>query len=257
MDNDTVYGASQGRRTMIAAEGLTKRFGSFVAVRDVSFTVDSGEVVAFLGPNAAGKTTTMRMLTGFLSPTSGVARIAGTDVSEDRLAAAARIGYLPESGPLYADMTPDALLNFFAKAHRLGSSLRDRKREVIAQCGVEEVLHKRISKLSRGFRQRVGLAAAMLHEPDVLILDEPTSGLDPNQTRDVRATLRKIGRKKTILLSTHVLQEVEAIANRVLLISEGALVFDGTVSALAEQGEGHGLEGAFRALTKASARNAG
>jgi len=235
---------------MIAAEGLTKRFGGLVAVRDVSFTVPGGEVVAFLGPNAAGKTTTMRMLTGFLSPTSGVARIAGRDVSQHRLEAAARIGYLPENGPLYADMTPDAMLGFFAKAHGLSSAtLRERKGVVISQCGLEDVLHKRISKLSRGFRQRVGLATALLHEPDVLILDEPTSGLDPNQTREVRATLRKIGRKKTILLSTHVLQEVEAIASRVLLISDGTLVFDGSVTALKTKGEAGGLESAFRVLT--------
>ena len=235
---------------MIEARSLGKRFGHLAAVQDVSFTIHGGEVVAFLGPNAAGKTTTLRMLTGFLSPSSGTAHIAGIDVSRDRLAAATRIGYLPENGPLYVDMTPEAMLNFFARAHRLDApTLKARKAAVVRQCGLEPVMHKRISKLSRGFRQRVGLAAAMLHEPDVLILDEPTNGLDPNQVREVRAMLRSIGRKKTILLSTHVLQEVEAIASRVIVISEGRLVFDGSVSELAEKGEGRGLEAAFRALT--------
>ncbi|HUV40113.1 MAG TPA: ABC transporter ATP-binding protein [Planctomycetota bacterium] len=235
---------------MIEARSLGKRFGAFVAVRDVSFSIGAGEVVAFLGPNAAGKTTTLRMLTGFLSPSSGTARIAGIDVSRDRLSAASRIGYLPENGPLYVDMTPDAMLKFFAKAHGLSAStFNARRAAVVKQCGLEPVLHKRISKLSRGFRQRVGLAATLLHEPDVLILDEPTNGLDPNQVREVRSMLRSIGRKKTILLSTHVLQEVEAIASRVLLISEGRLVFDGTVAELGEKGEGKSLQSAFRALT--------
>jgi len=237
----------------IEAEGLTKEFGAFVAVRDVSFRVEPGELVAFLGPNGAGKSTTMRMLTGFLAPTSGTARVAGIDVTRDRTAAAARIGYLPENGPLYLDMTPEGMLNFFGMARGMSAGQRRRRvAEVIELCGLESVAGKRISKLSLGYRHRVALANALLHEPDVLILDEPTSGLDPNQTRQTRQTLKRIGREKTILLSTHVLQEVEAMATRVLLISEGRLVFDGPVEELKRQGGAEGLEGAFRRLTHGS-----
>ena len=243
---------------MIEAESLSKHYGLFVAVDDVTFTVRPGEVVAFLGPNAAGKSTTMRMLTGFLAPTAGVARVAGIDVTRDRIAAARRIGYLPETGPLYPDMTPDSLLSFFGRARGLsGAQLAERKGAVLEACGLADVWRKRIAKLSSGYRQRVGLANALLHEPDVLILDEPTSGLDPNQTRDARAMLRRIGREKTILLSTHILQEVEAVADRVLMIAEGRLVFDGTPGVLRQRGGGEGLEGAFHKLSKpASAREA-
>ena len=239
---------------MIEAKGLTKCYGDFVAVRDLSFTVSAGEVVAFLGPNAAGKSTTMRMLTGFLAPTSGRAKVAGIDVAEDRIGAARHIGYLPETGPLYLDMTPSALLDFFGHARGLaGAALREHKERVIGECGIADVMHKRIAKLSSGYRQRVGLAQALLHEPKVLILDEPTNGLDPNQTRDVRAMLKEIGAERTILLSTHVLQEVQAMANRVLMIAEGRLVFDGTPAELAARGGAEGMEGAFHALTREAA----
>jgi len=243
---------------MIEADGLTKYYGNFAAVRDVTFTINAREVVAFLGPNAAGKTTVMRILTGFLAPSAGVARVAGLDVARDRIEATAHIGYLPEDGPLYMDMTPQGLLRFFGAARGLsGEALRQRCDEVVELCALDEVLGKRISKLSRGYRQRVGLANAMLHEPDVLILDEPTSGLDPNQVRGVRSTLRRIGREKTILLSTHVLQEVEAVATRVLMIAEGRLVFDGAPDELAERGGKRGIEGAFLALTRAGGREPG
>ena len=239
---------------MIEAIGLTRRFGSFTAVRDVSFRVSTGEVAAFVGPNGAGKSTAMRMLTGFLSPSAGTARVAGIDVARDRIAAAAHIGYLPENGPLYDDMTPRSMLDFFARARGLSrAERRERCARVIDLCGVREVAGKRIGKLSRGYRQRVGLATALLHEPQVLILDEPTSGLDPNQTLQVREALRRIGRSKTILLSTHVLQEVEAMATRVLMISEGRMVFDGTPGQLAQRGGAQGMEGAFRALTRSGA----
>jgi ABC-2 type transport system ATP-binding protein len=215
---------------MIEAEHLSKFYGGFAAVRDVSFAIPRGQVVAFLGPNGAGKSTTMRLLTGYLSPSEGRARIAGHDMNEDRLAGSARLGYLPENGPLYADMTPRETLNFFARARQMSSQQRaERIEAVIELCALQSVLGKPVGKLSKGYRQRVGMALTLLHEPDVLILDEPTAGLDPNQIAEVRNTIRKLGESKTILLSTHILQEVQAIANRVLFIDEGRLVFDGSM----------------------------
>lgn len=215
---------------MIEAIGLTKYYGDFAATDSVSFRVNQGEVVAFLGPNGAGKSTTMKLLTGYLSPTKGVARVAGHDMATDRLAGSSHLGYLPENGPLYPDMTPRGLLRFFAEARGLASPVRKKRiQEVIGLCDLETVIGKPIGKLSRGFRQRVGMAQVLLHEPDVLILDEPTAGLDPNQIHEVRETIRRIGKEKTILLSTHILQEVEAVASRVLFINEGKLVFDGTI----------------------------
>ena len=234
---------------MIEADGLTKYYGSFIAIEDVSFRVPRGEVVAFLGPNGAGKSTTMKILTGYLAPSAGAARIGGHDMSTDRLAAAARLGYLPENGPLYPDMTPRSLLEFFADARGLRGSHREERIEaVVRQCELGSVIGKAIGKLSKGYRQRVGMAQVLLHEPDVLILDEPTSGLDPNQIREVRETIRRLGEKKTILLSTHILQEVEAIADRVILISEGRIKFDGTPGELRR--DGRGLDEHFYELTK-------
>lgn len=222
---------------MIEAIGLSKFYGHFAAVRDVTFSVAKGEVVAFLGPNGAGKSTTMKLLTGYLAPSTGRTRIAGHDMADDRLAGSAKLGYLPENGPLYPDMTPLSLLNFFAEARGMSAALtRTRIEEVVELCALQAVIRKPISKLSKGYRQRVGMAQALLHEPDVLILDEPTAGLDPNQIREVRSTLRRLGKEKTILLSTHILQEVEATATRVLFIHEGRLVFDGPVADFAAHG---------------------
>ena len=236
---------------VIQAEKLTKRYSGHLAVDEVSFSVQKGEIVGFLGPNGAGKTTTMRMLTGYLAPTAGRARILGMDVFSDRIEAARHIGYLPENCPLYDDMTPEDMLGFFGAARGMASGrLKQRKDEVIHVCGLGAVLGKRISKLSRGYRQRVALANALLHEPELLILDEPTNGLDPNQIRDVRDTLRQIGREKTILFSTHVLQEVDAIATRVIMISDGKIVFDDKPQELARRGGKDGMEGAFYALTR-------
>lgn len=239
---------SISKTPMIEAHGLSKFYGPFAAVKDVSFKVHDGELVAFLGPNGAGKSTTMKLLTGYIAASEGVARIAGHDMATDRLAGSARLGYLPENGPLYPDMTPHSLLNFFADARGMS---RDRREEridaVVDLCALGSVFHKPISKLSKGYRQRVGMAQSLLHEPDVLILDEPTVGLDPNQIREVRNTMRKLGEQKTILLSTHILQEVEAMASRVILIDEGRVVSDGPVADLAH-GQG-GLEGAFQRLT--------
>lgn len=235
-------------RAMIEAEGLSKFYGTFAATRDVSFRVHEGEVVAFLGPNGAGKSTTMKLLTGYLSPSTGIARIAGHDMAQDRLAGSAKLGYLPENGPLYPDMTPFGALEFFANARGLTKQQRhERMDAVIDLCALSSVIYKPISKLSKGYRQRVGMAQALLHEPEVLILDEPTAGLDQNQINDMRATIERLGRNRTILLSTHILQEVDAMANRVILINEGQVVYDGAVDRLSEEGET--LDQAFSRLT--------
>ena len=235
---------------MIEAKGLSKYYGDFAAIADISFSVPQGQVVAFLGPNGAGKSTTMKLLTGYLAPSRGVARIAGHDMSTDRLAGSARLGYLPENGPLYPDMTPRTLLEFFADARGLTAERKkDRIEKVVDLCSLGSVIGKPIGKLSKGFRQRVGMAQVLLHEPDVLIMDEPTAGLDPNQIRDVRETIRKLGESKTILLSTHILPEAEAIASRIVFINEGRLVFDGPAKDLTK--DGRDLDTHFHELTGA------
>jgi ABC-2 type transport system ATP-binding protein len=245
--------SDQQGHAMIEADGLTKYYGDFAAIQDVSFKVQRGEVVAFLGPNGAGKSTTMKLLTGYLAPSAGWAKIAGHNMANDRLAGSARLGYLPENGPLYPDMSPRALLQFFADARGLSSETkRKRINEVIELCALGSVVGKPIGKLSRGYQQRVGMAQVLLHEPDVLIMDEPTAGLDPNQIHEVRETIRKLGRDKTILLSTHILQEVEAMARRVLFIDEGRLVYDGTIDELTKNGK-H-LDERFRELTGSGAK---
>lgn len=218
---------------MIEAVGLSKFYGPFAAVRDVNFEVNEGELVAFLGPNGAGKSTTMKMLTGYLAPSEGIARIAGHDMFQDRIAGSRHLGYLPENGPLYPEMTPLGMLDFFAEARGMDAKRKkDRIEAVVDLCDLSTVVNKPTSKLSKGFKQRVGMAQALLHEPDVLILDEPTAGLDPNQIREVRKTMRRLRETKTILLSTHILQEVEAMADRVVLVNDGRKVFDGTVDEL-------------------------
>jgi len=237
---------------MIEARGLSKVFGTFAALRDVSFSIPRGQVAAFLGPNGAGKSTTLRILTGYLTPTAGVARIAGRDVSRHRIEAAARIGYLPENGPLYPEMTPLELLRFFGEARGLRRDRLDARIEaVVEQCRLEAVLEKSVYKLSKGYRQRLGMAQVLLHEPDILIMDEPTSGLDPNQIREVRELIRHLGETRTVLLSTHILQEVEAVADHVILIHEGRIVFDGTPG---EMAAGTSLAEAFYRLTGRNGR---
>ena len=233
---------------MIEAINLSKHYGIFAATQDVSFQVNRGEVVAFLGPNGAGKSTTMKMLTGYLAPTSGEGRIAGYDMATNRMEGSKRLGYLPETGPLYPDMTPYSLLDFFAEARAMNKRQKqDRIAAVVELCSLSSVIYKPINKLSKGYRQRVGMAQALIHEPDVLILDEPTSGLDPNQIRGVRETMRRLGQDKTILLSTHILQEVTAMASRVVMINEGRLVYDGPLDKL--DPEQRGLDQVFAELT--------
>ncbi len=240
--------SSAGPATMIDAHGLSKYYGPFVAVHDTSFSIPQGQVVAFLGPNGAGKTTMMRMLTGFLAPSAGRAAISGFDVRKQRIEAAKRLGYLPENGPLYPDMTPLELLGFFGEAREIAPrALKDRIEAVTQLCALELVLEKPIGKLSRGYKQRVGLAQALLHDPEVLIMDEPTAGLDPNQIKQFRENIQRLGRTKTLLISTHILQEVEAVADRVLLINNGRLVFDGALADLEENGS---LDEPFYRLTR-------
>lgn len=237
------------RKPMIEAIGLSKFYGPFAAARDVTFTVGEGELVAFLGPNGAGKSTTMKMLTGYIAASEGQARIAGHDMMTDRIEGSKRLGYLPENGPLYPDMTPLAMLDFFGDARGLAPAYKKQRIEAVVEiCDLSTVLYKPTSKLSKGFKQRVGMAQALLHEPDVLIMDEPTAGLDPNQIRGVRATLKRLSETKTILLSTHILQEVEAMADRVVMINEGRLVYDGPVAGLRDHGPD--LDDAFYKLTR-------
>lgn len=235
---------------MIEANELSKHYGPFMACDNVNFRVPRGQVAAFLGPNGAGKSTTMKMLTGFLAPTSGTARIGGFDIATDRLKAARILGYLPENGPLYNEMTPASLLTYLAAARGIrGKRRRERIEFVTETCSLGSVWHKSIGKLSRGFRQRVGMAQALLHDPDVLILDEPTGGLDPNQIQGVRDLIGQLRETKTILLSTHILREVQAMCDRVILINAGRLVFDGPVSDMgASETE---MESRFRELTAA------
>jgi ABC-2 type transport system ATP-binding protein len=214
---------------MIEVDRLSKSYGSAHALRGISFEVRRGEVVGFLGPNGAGKSTTMKILTGYLLPTSGTARVAGLDVVDDSLEVRRRIGYLPESTPLYAEMRVDEYLRFAAEIRGVpGRRVRDAVDRVVVLCGLERVVGKDILELSKGYRQRVGLAQAMIHEPDLLILDEPTSGLDPNQIVEVRDLIQRLGADHTVILSTHYLQEVEAACSRVIVIDRGVIVGDGT-----------------------------
>jgi ABC-2 type transport system ATP-binding protein len=226
--------------SMIRIEGLTKRYGSARALADLSFEVPSGQVVGFLGPNGAGKSTTMRILAGYLNPTAGRAFVGGVDVVAEPVRARRLIGYLPENNPLYEEMMVVDFLRFVAEARQVDKAVRAaRVKSAVERCGLTQVLSKDISQLSKGYRQRVGLAQAILHEPDVLILDEPTSGLDPNQIVEIRALIRELGREKTVILSTHILSEVQSTCSRVLIINEGKLVADDSPEHLtAAGGEG-------------------
>ena len=225
---------------MIHVSHLTKRYPGRLAVDDLSFDVDAGEIVGFLGPNGAGKTTTMRILTGYLPATGGIVRVAGHDISTHPMEARKRIGYLPENCPLYHDMRVDEYLKYRARLKGVASKrVRGRVDEVKQQCGLTEVGRRVIGHLSKGFRQRVGLAESLVHEPDLLILDEPTIGLDPNQIRQVRELIKDLAARHTILLSTHILPEVELICRRVLILREGKIVASDTPDGLrARQGGG-------------------
>jgi ABC-2 type transport system ATP-binding protein len=213
---------------MISLKGLTKKFGPLTAVDHVSLTVGRGEVLGFLGPNGAGKSTTMRMVTGFLPATAGTATVCGFDVAEEPIEAKKRIGYLPEGAPLYGDMTAAAFLKFIAEARGFrGEEKKRRVAEAVDKVEIANVLHQPIETLSKGFKRRVGLAQAILHDPEILVLDEPTDGLDPNQKRQVRTLIRDMAKDKAIVISTHILEEVEAVCTRATIIAKGRVVFDG------------------------------
>jgi ABC-2 type transport system ATP-binding protein len=238
---------------MLRSEGLTKRYGRHTVVDDLTFECAAGEVLGFLGPNGAGKSTTMKMVTGFVEPSAGTASICGHDIRSDALAARRRLGYLPEGAPLYAEMTPGSFLQFIADVRGLaGDTRRRRLDEVIGRLQLGPVLGQSIDTLSKGFKRRVGLAQAILHDPDVLILDEPTDGLDPNQKHEVRALIRSMSKDKLIVISTHILEEVDAVCTRAMIIAGGRLLVDDTPQALAEQGGGS-LDALFRQVTAGTA----
>ena len=232
---------------MIEIKNLSKHFGQLEAVSGISFSVNRGEVLGFLGPNGAGKSTTMKMLTGFLTPSSGTAAICGHDIQKEPLKAKAKMGYLPEGAPAYPDMTPSAFLDFIADVRGLSGADKARRiAEIVRAVHLERVLHQRIETLSKGFKRRVGLAQAILHDPEVLVLDEPTDGLDPNQKHEVRTLIRNMAPNKAIVLSTHILEEVEAVCTRAIIIANGKLLFDGEPAELESQGP---LDEVFRRIT--------
>ncbi len=225
---------------MIKVEKLSKYFEDFCAVNDISFTVQAGEVLGFLGPNGAGKSTTMKMLTGFLKPSGGEISILGHQLPHQALAAQKEIGYLPEGAPAYADMTVNASLNFIGRCRGFsGEELQSRIDHVVAKVELESVLTKRIETLSKGYRRRLGLAQALLHDPKILILDEPTDGLDPNQKHHVRELIRNLAKDKIVIVSTHILEEVSAVCTRAMILAGGSIVFDGTPEELAARSDYH------------------
>ena len=225
---------------MIEVDGLVKTFGHLKAVDGVSFKVPKGQVLGFLGPNGAGKSTTMKMITGFMTPTAGTVRVAGYDVDEQPIAAKALMGYLPEGAPAYPDMTPIGFLNFVADVRGLDAATRRRRLDyVIANVHLEAVLEQPIDTLSKGFKRRVGLAQAILHDPPVLVLDEPTDGLDPNQKFEVRSLIADMAKEKAIVISTHILEEVDAVCSRAVIIADGRIVADGTPAELESQSPLH------------------
>ena len=218
----------------IVVNKLTKTYGDQRAVDNISFELSPGEIVGFLGPNGAGKSTTMKMLTCYIPPSSGTASVAGFDIHEDSLQLRKRVGYLPEHNPLYLDMYVKEYLSFVAKVHKIKNA-GSRIEEMVQQTGLEKEQHKRLVALSKGYRQRVGLAQAMIHDPEVLILDEPTAGLDPNQLVEIRSLIRSIGKDKTVLFSSHIMQEVQALCDRVIIINKGKIVADEPIEVLGDR----------------------
>ncbi len=236
---------------MIQFKELSKNYGDVIALKKISFEVKKGEILGLLGPNGAGKTTTYRILTGYLKPTSGTVTVKGQDIREDIIEIKKLIGYLPESAPIYRDMLVYDYLNYIADIRTVD---RNKKLEHIKNladiCSLNNVMHKTIDELSKGYRQRVGIAHALMGDPEILVLDEPTSGLDPNQIVETREIIKRIGKEKTIIFSTHILSEAEATCNRVVIMNEGEIVADDTVETLMEKHEKTSFEDVFRKITR-------
>ena len=234
----------------IEVDDLHKRFGRIHAVQGVSFAVEQGEVLGFLGPNGAGKSTTMKMITGYLEPNHGAVRVRGLDVQKHPVEVKRSIGYLPEGAPHYGEMRVLDFLEFIADIRMLGKVERRRRlQQVVEDVHLEDVLYQSIETLSKGYKRRVGLAQAILHDPPVLIMDEPTDGLDPNQKNEVRALIQKMAAEKVIVISTHILEEVDAVCSRTIIIADGELMFDGTPAELCSKSEQNDIDHAFRLLT--------
>ena len=236
---------------LIEVDRLTKSFGPFIAVDDISFSLKRGEVLGFLGPNGAGKTTTMRMITGFLSPTKGNISVCGHDVSEYPIEIKEKIGYVPEGAPLYGEMTVINFLKFIANIRKIPKNkINDAIHNVIKKLGLELVLYQQVETLSKGYKRRVGLSQAIIHDPDVLILDEPTDGLDPNQKHEVRKLIKEMASTKAIIISTHILEEVDAVCTRAMIIAKGRMIVDKSPKdLLIGSPEGASLDDVFRTLT--------
>ncbi len=234
----------------IEVKHLNKQFGPLRAVDDISFTVDRGEVLGFLGPNGAGKSTTMRLIAGFLEPTGGTISVCGFDVLDQAIKVKERLGYLPEGAPLYGEMTPAGFLNFVADIRGLKAQKREERiRDVVQKIHLEPVMDQRIETLSKGYKRRVGLAQAIFHDPEVLILDEPTDGLDPNQKHEVRTLIKAMAQDKAIIISTHILEEVDAVCSRAIIVARGRIVADGTPQELEQRAPSGRLDDVFRQVT--------
>ncbi len=240
---------------MIIVESLCKKFDDFPAVKNVSFQVEKGQVLGLLGPNGAGKSTTMRMLTGFISPTSGDVHICGDSILTEKEKAQAHIGYVPENAPLYDEMDVTAFLEFIYDLRGLDLNQRlTRVQEILKLCALQEVEFQKIETLSKGYKRRVSLAQALIHDPRVLILDEPTDGLDPNQKHEIRKVIKNLAKEKTIVISTHILEEVDAVCDRAIIMSHGVICFDGTPATLKAQSPTGKLDDVFRKITAAEER---
>ena len=235
---------------MLEVRSITKMFGEFTAVSNVSFEAQTGEILGFLGPNGAGKSTTMKMIAGFLPATSGTAILCGHNVKQESLLVQKNLGYVPENAPLYEDMYVHEFLRFIAKMREISSEkISANIEKTLSMCAIKDVEFQKIETLSKGYKRRVSLAQALLHDPNVLILDEPTDGLDPNQKHDVRALIKKISKEKTILISTHILEEVEEICTRCLIIGKGKVLFQGTPQELKGKSKSGRMQDVFRAMT--------